>query len=58
MIIITKRKDITYRIFVSISGVDIPWDTLSLEKKKEISKELNDRAMRAIGYRPVEDKTA
>jgi hypothetical protein len=53
-----RNKEITYEIFVSINGVDVPWNSLSQEKKEEISMELNDRAMRAIGYRPVEDNTA
>lgn len=53
-----KGNELTYRIFVTIDGIEVPWDSLSEEKKKEISIELNDRAMRSIGYRPVKDKTA
>ncbi|MDF2538850.1 MAG: hypothetical protein K0S76_1871 [Herbinix sp.] len=52
-----KRKELTYTIFVSINGEDVPWDSLSKERKKEISIALTDRAMQAIGYRRV-DKTA
>lgn len=43
-------KEITYRIFVIINGVSVPWDSLPLEEKKKISIELNDRAIRSIGY--------
>jgi len=50
-------KELAYKIFVIIDGIKVPWDSLSSEKKKEISIELNDRAMRSIGYRPVTDKT-
>lgn len=45
-----KRKEMTYSIFVSIDGIDRPWDELSKEEKEKISIELNDRAMQAIGY--------
>ena len=51
-------KELTCRMFVIIDGDSVPWDSLSQEKKKEISIALNDRAMRSIGYRPVKDKTA
>ncbi len=42
-----KRKEITGRIFVSINGEDVLWDTLSPEMQKEISIELNRRAVKA-----------
>lgn len=51
-------KELTYRIFVNINDEIVSWDDLPEEKKEEISIALNDRAMRAIGYRPVADKTA
>jgi hypothetical protein len=57
VIALAKSKEITYRIFVSINGEDVPWDSLTKEKQREISIALNDRAMQAIGYRRVE-KTA
>ena len=49
-----KEKQITGRLFVSIHGVDIPWETLASGIKEEISAELTDRAMSAIGYRRKE----
>ena len=51
------KKEITCSISVSIDGVDVPWDSLSKEKQKEISIELNNRAMEAIGYKKVEKNT-
>ena len=51
------RKEITYRLFVSINGVDVPWDELDQEKQNEISIILNDRAVQSLGYRR-KDKTA
>jgi hypothetical protein len=53
--VIFIRKQITSRIFVSINGEYVLWDDLAEDQQKEISMELNDRAMRAIGYRPVEE---
>ncbi len=47
-VISTKRKKITGRIFVSINGEDVLWDTLSQEKKEEISYALNKRAVKAF----------
>ncbi len=52
-----KRKEMTYKIYVNINGVDVPWDSLSAEEKRKISIELNDRAVRAIGLKR-KDKTA
>ena len=51
------KKEITYKLFVSIDGIDVPWNSLSVEKKKEISIVLNDRAIQAAGY-VRKDKTA
>ena len=50
-----RRKEITATIYVEINGECHRWDDLSEEKQKEISIELNKRAMEAIGYR-VKDK--
>jgi len=57
------RKEITGRVFVSIDGVDVPWDSLSQEQRIEISTELNKRAVTAFyqakGYKvKAKDKTA
>lgn len=49
-------KELTYRLFVTINGEEVPWNSLSPEEKKKISIELNDRAMRSIGLRPVKPK--
>jgi len=54
---VVKRKELTYEIYVSINGVDVPWNSLSEEEKRKISIELNDRAMQAIGF-IRKDKTA
>ena len=51
-------KELTYRMFVSINGEVVPWNSLPQDKKEEVSITLNDRAMRSIGYKPIEDKTA
>jgi hypothetical protein len=34
------------------------WEEIPPEKQKEIGIALNDRALRAIGYVPVNDETA
>ncbi|MBH1941680.1 hypothetical protein I5677_12325 [Mobilitalea sibirica] len=51
------KKEITSTIYVSINGEYRLWDSLSMEEKKDISINLNDRAMQAIGYQR-KDKTA
>lgn len=50
-------KEITATVYVTINGKNYLWDSLTKEKKREISIELNDRAMQSIGYRRKE-KTA
>jgi hypothetical protein len=42
-----RRKEITGTLYVSIDGVDVLWDTLTLEQKTEISDVLNKRAVKA-----------
>jgi hypothetical protein len=51
-VIFLKRKDMQARIFVSINGIDVLWEELTLEQKKAISTELNKRAMKVVGLRP------
>jgi hypothetical protein len=51
------KKEITYKLFININGSDVPWDSLSKEKQREISIILNDRAVQSIGYRR-KDKSA
>lgn len=57
MEVVNLKKEITATLYVEIDGVCHRWDELSEEKQKEISIELNRRAMESIGYR-VKDKTA
>jgi hypothetical protein len=52
------EKEITVRIHIKINGEYHLWDTLSEEKQRKIGIALNDRALRAIGYIPVNEKTA
>lgn len=52
-----KRKEITATIYVEINGENHRWDDLTEQKQKEISIELNRRAMESIGYR-IKEKTA
>ncbi len=42
-----NRKEITGTLYVCIDGVNVPWDTLTLEQKTEISDVLNRRAVKA-----------
>lgn len=49
------KKEITTRIHVMIDGEYHLWETLSKEKQKEIGIKLNDKALRAIGYVPVNE---
>jgi hypothetical protein len=42
-----SRKEITGTMYVSIDGVDVPWESLTMEKKIEISDVLNRRAVKA-----------
>jgi hypothetical protein len=51
------KKKITFTIHVSINNEYHRWDDLAETEKEAISIELNDRAMKSIGYRQV-DKTA
>ncbi len=55
MEVVDIKKEITTRIHVMIDGEDHLWETLSPEKQKEIGIKLNDRALRAIGYIPVNE---
>ena len=52
------KKELGVRIHVMIDGEDHLWETLTKEQQTEIGIALNDRALRAIGYVPVEDETA
>lgn len=47
------KKKITTRMFVSINGNYVLLDSLPEEQKKKVIAELNDRALRSIGYVPV-----
>ncbi len=49
------KKPITTRMLVSINGKYVPLDSLPEEQRKKIAAELNDRALRSIGYVPVKD---
>lgn len=51
------RKEITYTLYVEKNGIDVPWESLSKEEQVEISKKLNDKALRSIGYVPVKENT-
>jgi hypothetical protein len=46
----------TVRIHVRVDGQYVPWESLSIQKQKEIAVELNERAMKAAGY--IRNKTA
>jgi hypothetical protein len=50
-----KRKELTCIKHVIINGKDYLWDDLSQEEKAVISLKLNDRALRSIGYKPVDE---
>lgn len=43
-----KRKKITGRAFVEIDGVNVPWDSLSSEKRTEISTVITKRFLTAF----------
>lgn len=47
-----KRKEITVTIYVEINGECHRWDGVTEQRQKEISIELNKRAMQSIGFRP------
>lgn len=55
-------KELTVRVYIKIDGNYRPWEDLTKEEQRKIGIALNDRALRAIGYIPindaVEDKTA
>lgn len=50
-----KRKELTCINHVIIKGKDYLWDDLSQEEKALISLKLNDKALRSIGYKPVDE---
>ena len=49
------QKKITTRIWVSIEGEYVPLDSLPDDRRKQVLVELNDRALRAIGYVPEDE---
>lgn len=55
-------NQIKVRIFVKEKDSEyVDWENISQEKKKELGMLLNDNALRATGYEPVNytsDKTA
>ncbi|MDE7298243.1 MAG: hypothetical protein K2N94_05370 [Lachnospiraceae bacterium] len=53
-----QKKKITTRFMVSINGKYVPLDSLPEEQRKQIITELNDRALRAIGYVPEREARA
>lgn len=54
-----KKTEYKNRIFVKKIGEEYrPWESLSAEEKIEIGQKLTDRALRAAGYAPIDDKTA
>lgn len=57
MEVVGLRKEITATIYVEINGENHRWDDLTEQRQKEISIELNRRAMESIGYR-IKEKTA
>lgn len=52
------QKKITARFMVSINGEYVPLDSLPEDRRKQIVAELNDRALRAIGYVPEQEAKA
>ncbi len=50
-----KDKEIKFVNYIIINGEKIPMNSLSDEERKIIGTKLNDTAMRAIGYVPVEE---
>lgn len=50
------KPKITSTPYVSIHGCYFKWEDLPMEQKKEISAELNKRAMKAIGFVPIPKK--
>lgn len=52
------QKKITTRFMVSINGEYVPLDSLPEDRRKQIVAELNDRALRAIGYVPEQEARA
>ena len=54
--VIRIRKKLTARFMVCNSGEYVPLNTLPEEKKNRIAAECNDRALRAIGYLPEQEK--
>lgn len=50
------KPKITSTLYVSIHGCYYKWEELLLEQKKDISAELNKKAMKAIGFVPIPKK--
>jgi hypothetical protein len=46
-------KELTVRTFVKVKGEYQLWESLSVEKQRQIGTALNDKALRALGYVPV-----
>lgn len=51
------KKEITHTIYVCIKGTYVLLDSLPNDERRSVLSELNDRAMKAIGYTRT-DKTA
>ncbi len=50
-----KAKEITVSLWVKIDGKYVLLDSLPADKRRETLVKLNDKAMRAIGYVPVDE---
>lgn len=48
-------KEIMVEIHIKINGEDYLWNSLSEEQQSKIGISLNDRALRMIGYKPIEE---
>lgn len=44
------KKELTGVILIRVDGELTPWETLPAEQRREISNELNERALNALGY--------
>jgi hypothetical protein len=49
------KKELIVEGYIIIDGEERPWESFTPEEQKEIGLELNDRALRAAGYVPVNE---
>ncbi|BCN30141.1 hypothetical protein [Anaeromicropila herbilytica] len=48
------KNNLTNTRYIRINGKYMLWDSISEEQKKSIPKDLNEKAMKRLGYKPKE----